>query len=81
MIDIDPIDINSLSKLIKWHRKRCKISQQTLAEISNVGRSSVQRIEKNQSFEFTTLLKVLDALNLKLHIDGPLIDVYKEENQ
>lgn len=79
MFVLNPEEIKKLSLLIKWHRKRCKISQQMLADIANVGRASIQRIEKNQKFEFETLIKVLEALNIKIILDSPLMDIFKKE--
>lgn len=71
-------NLQDLSDIIKWHRKRCHLTQQALADMAQVGRASIQRMEKGESFEFSTLLKVMDILNLKIGITGPLIDVYQK---
>jgi HTH-type transcriptional regulator/antitoxin HipB len=78
MIVVNLDSVRELSKLLKWHRKRSKLSQQELADIAQIGRASVQRLEKGEQFEFVTLLKIMDILNLTLLIDGPLIKNYKD---
>ena len=79
MIVLSTFEQENLSKTIKWHRKRCKINQQELADIAGIGRASVQRLEKNHSVELDTLLKVLHVLNIKVLLDSPLMNEFAKE--
>jgi HTH-type transcriptional regulator / antitoxin HipB len=60
--------------LVKTHRRASGLSQLSLANLSGVGKTSVFDIEKGKpSVQLDTLLKVLQALNIKLELKSPLI--------
>lgn len=72
---------NYLAKLVIWHRKKSKITQNDLALVANVSRTAVQRLEKGQlSIQLDTLLKILQVLNINMVLDGPLVHLYENLN-
>jgi HTH-type transcriptional regulator/antitoxin HipB len=67
-----------LAKLVVWHRKKSKITQNDLALAANVSRTAVQSLEKGRlSIQLDTLLKILNVLNIHLKFDGPLVKLYE----
>lgn len=66
------------AKLVVWHRKKSKITQNDLALAANVSRTAVQSLEKGRlSIQLDTLLKILNVLNIHLKFDGPLVKLYE----
>lgn len=62
----------ALAELIKQNRKRAGLSQIELAELAGVGKTLIFNIEKGISHvQLNNLLKVLRALNIKLHAEAP----------
>lgn len=63
----------TVGKVVRYQRRRIPLSQQELADLSNVSRTSIQRIEDGiETTEFSTLLKVLKVLNLSFDLKGDL---------
>ena len=60
-----------LGNVIRAQRRRIPLSQQELADLANVSRTSIQRMEAGiDTTEFSTLLKVLKVLNISLNLSG-----------
>jgi transcriptional regulator with XRE-family HTH domain len=58
-----------LGKMIRSQRHRIPLSQQELADLANLSRTSIQRIEGGiETTEFSTILKVLKVLNMSLEL-------------
>jgi HTH-type transcriptional regulator/antitoxin HipB len=74
MTDFTPKTYMDLSKIVIWHRKRGKISQQMLADLAGVSRTAVQRLECGATpVQIDTLLKVLNILNIEMSYSSPLM--------
>lgn len=70
---------HDLAKMVIWHRKKGKISQQMLADLADVSRTAVQRLESGVTpVQTDTLWKVLKVLNIRVLYDGPLIQNYQK---
>lgn len=68
-------DLEDLSKMLIWHRKRGKITQQMLADLAGVSRTAIQRLESGATTgQIDTLWKVLKILNIKPFYSGPLME-------
>ena len=81
MNDFIPYNPKDLSKMLIWHRKRSKITQQTLADLAGVSRTAVQRLENGTSpIQTDTLRKVLEILNIKICYSSPIMAQYMTEN-
>ena len=80
MIDFPQNMYEDLAKMVVWHRKRGKITQQMLADLAGVSRTAVQRLESGAAFvQVDTLWKILKVLNIKTNYTGPLMDLYHKE--
>ena len=67
-----------LGDIIKYHRNRAGLSRMALADIADVGKTVIYDIEKGKvTVRLKTLLKVLDALNIAMFLNGPLMDRYE----
>ena len=63
----------SLGAIVQRHRKKSGLSRERLAEIAGVGKTVIYDIEHGKdSVRYTTVRKVLDALNIKVRFISPL---------
>jgi HTH-type transcriptional regulator / antitoxin HipB len=61
---------------VREHRTTAGLTQRELAVLAGVGKTVVFDIEKGKpTVRLATLLRVLDALNLRLEWHSPLTDV------
>lgn len=68
-----------LGEIIQFHRKKAGITRIELAMIAGVGKTVIYDIEHGKkTLRFITLLKILEALNISISIDSPLIDLFIE---
>lgn len=71
-----------LSEIIKYHRKKSGLTQKSLADLAGVGKTVVFDIENGKtSIQYDTLVKVLDALNIKINYSSPIIHLMSRENE
>ena len=71
-----------ISRVVKYHRNKSGLSQKQLADIAGVGKTVIFDIEKGkESIRFNTLIKVLNALNIKIKLDSPLMKLMENENE
>jgi transcriptional regulator with XRE-family HTH domain len=71
--------IHELGRLVQYHRKQAQLSRIALADIAGIGKTALYDIEKGKdTVRLITLLKVLDALNISLELESPLMAPYKE---
>lgn len=63
-----------LGSLVRFHRKRARLSQVELAAMAGVSRKVVQDIEVGRdAASWKNVLGILDVLNIRLRPEGPLI--------
>lgn len=66
-------DVHNIALTIQRHRKAAKLSQRELADLAGVGKTVVFDIEHGKSsVQLDTLLKILNILNIKFILKGPL---------
>ena len=71
------MDINEISSIVKYHRKKSGLSQLELANIAGVGKTVIYDLEKGKStIKLKTLLHILKALNISINLQSPLIKYY-----
>ena len=69
----------NIGKMIRFHRKKAKITQLELSKLSGVGKTSVFDIEKGkETVKIETLIAVLKALNIRMKFEGPLMQKFEE---
>lgn len=67
-----------IGEMIRFHRKKAKLSQLELARLSGVGKTAVFDVEHGkETIKLATLLKLLYALNISLTFKGPLIHIFE----
>jgi y4mF family transcriptional regulator len=71
-----------LSKIIRFHRKKSGLTQKGLADLANVGKTVIFDLEKGKSsVQFDIIEKVLNALNIKITFDSPIMQLIKNEKE
>ena len=70
-----------ISDIVLFHRKKSGLSRNQLADLAGVGKTVIYDIEKGkETIRFSTLLKVLKALNIKITFTSPLMEVLNEKS-
>lgn len=73
---------NQLASLINWHRRRAGLSQVELAHHAGVSRYVVQDLEAGTGrTTWARMVPVLQALNIQLLPQGPLVDEWLAEKK
>ena len=66
--------MESLSELIKKHRRASGLSQAELGKLAGVGKTVVFDLEHGkQSMRYDTLTKIFSVLNITVRFDSPLL--------
>lgn len=74
------MDNKLIGKMICFHRQKAKLSQAELAALSGIGKTAVFDIENGKlSIRLTTLLRILNILNIKIQFTGPLMPLFEKE--
>jgi y4mF family transcriptional regulator len=74
--------MQQLGDVIKYHRKKAGLSQKSLADVANVGKTVVFDIEKGKdTVQFKSIINVLNALNITIDLNSPLMDKYNTEHE
>ena len=67
--------------VVRYHRRRARLSQAELARIAGVGKTVVFDIEKGKrTVRLETLVRVLHALNIRLSWTSPLKRRFEEDH-
>jgi HTH-type transcriptional regulator/antitoxin HipB len=70
-----------MSDIILFHRKESGLTRNQLADLAGVGKTVIYDIENGkESIQFSTLQKVLKALNIKIIFTSPLMEVLDERS-
>ena len=71
---LDKENTKMLGRVVQSHRKAAGLSRIELAAIAGVGKTAVFDMEKGKAtIQLDTLLKLLGALNITIHLDSPLM--------
>ncbi len=69
-----------IGQLIRFHRKKARLSRLDLADIAGVGKTVIYDIEKGKkTLRMDTLFKILAALNISVKFDSPLMNRFMEQ--
>lgn len=74
---------SDLAKIVIYHRKKSGLNRLELAHLANVGKTVIYDIEHGKpTVRLSTIIKILDVLNIKIILEGPLMNTYREiENE
>lgn len=65
---------NVIGDVVRFHRRRGGLTQHELADLAQIGKTSVFDIEKGKpTVRLATLMAVLGVLNIDMGFDGPLM--------
>ncbi len=71
-----------IGDIIKYHRKKARLSQKALADIAGIGKTVVFDIEKGkETIQFKSIVNILKALNISISFVSPLMDKYNREHE
>lgn len=74
--------MDRIGRMIKFHRKKAKLTQNELAVLSGIGKTSIFDIENGKTtIKADTLLAVLNALNIHMKFESPLMKVFEEHEK
>ena len=80
-VKINTESIMNIGAFVKFHRKQAGLSRIDLANIAGVGKTVIYDIENcKETVRLKTLLSVMDALNISISLDSPLMNQYKAED-
>ena len=66
----EPVSLENIGTFIKARRTQEKLSTQDTALLCNISAHTLNKIENGfEGVKFSTLLNVMDALGIKLHIE------------
>ncbi|MBO6577241.1 MAG: helix-turn-helix transcriptional regulator [Rhodothermales bacterium] len=66
--------------VIRFHRKRAGLSRRELGLLAGLSQSSIYEVEHGkETARLDTILKLLDALNIQMRFESPLMHAYREE--
>ena len=72
---------HKISDIVLFHRRKSGLSRNQLADLAGVGKTVIYDIEKGkETIRFSTLLKVLKALNIRIAFTSPLMEVLNEKS-
>jgi y4mF family transcriptional regulator len=75
---MNPID--KIGDVISFHRKRAGLTQMELATLAGIGKTAVFDVEKGkQTVRLNTLTAILDVLNIRIRLEGPLISDWQRQ--
>ena len=74
--------MKQLGEIVKYHRKKARLSQKSLAEIAGVGKTVIFDIEKGkETVQLKSIINVLNALNISISLNSPLMEKYRKEHE
>ncbi|MCX6138435.1 MAG: helix-turn-helix domain-containing protein [Ignavibacteriales bacterium] len=72
---------DSLPKIIRFHRKRSRLTQLQLAVLAGVGKTVVFDIERGKkTVQLDSLLKIMKVLNISVQLESPLMKYFHNQN-
>ena len=68
-----------IGKMVRFHRRKAKLTQERLSFMAGVGKTVVFDIEKGKrTVKLSTLLAILHVLNIEMRFIGPLMHRFEE---
>jgi len=78
-VKIDNNNFKHVGRIIHFHRKKAGLSRIDLAMVAGVGKTVIYDIEHGkETVRIETLLKILNALNITMLLDGPIMENFTE---
>ena len=69
-----------IARIVRFHRKKAKLTQLGLAKLAEIGKTAVFDIEKGKrTVRLATLLAILHVLNIQMEFQSPLMHRFEDE--
>jgi len=76
------MNIDQLSEVVKFHRKKSGMTQKGLADLAGVGKTVIYDIEKGKdTIQLNTIKKVLSVLNIRIKFESPLMKLIEVSDE
>lgn len=73
--------LKELGDIVRFHRKAQKLNRLELARLAHIGKTAIFDIEHYKTtVQLNTLFQVLDALNIQVQLNSPLMEAYCSSN-
>jgi len=73
--------ISELHKILLFHRKQAGLTRNEMAELAGVGKTVIFDLEKGKNtVKLSTVLKVLEAMNIDINLQSPLMEEYEKSD-
>lgn len=70
-------EMSELGRIIRYQRKRAGLSRAALSDLAGVGTTVIYELEHGKrTVQFDVLQSILRTLNLRILLDGPLLEEY-----
>ena len=71
--------LKNLDTIVFYHRRRAGLTRVQLAKLAGVGKTVIYDLERGkETLQWSTISKILGALDVKIIFESPIMDVYKE---
>jgi len=71
----------NIGEIVLFHRKQSGLTRGQLSVLAGVGKTVIYDIEKGkETIRFSTLKKVLKALNIRISYTSPLVETLHEKS-
>lgn len=71
--------LGEIARMVRFHRKQSGLTQIELANLAGVGKTVVHDLEHGKrTIRLDTLAKILEALNIEIRFESPLMSLYRE---
>jgi transcriptional regulator with XRE-family HTH domain len=78
-IAVKTMDAQFIGRMIRFHRKKSGLTQEQLGKFANLGKTVVFDVENGKlSVRLSTLLKLMEVLNIKMDFKSPLMHLFHE---
>lgn len=74
--------VGKIARMVRFHRKKAKLTQLELAKLAEIGKTAVFDIEKGKkTVRLATLMAILHVLNIQMEFQSPLMRRFEEDEK
>ncbi|NNE70210.1 MAG: helix-turn-helix transcriptional regulator [Rhodothermales bacterium] len=71
---------DNLARAIRYHRKHAGLTRKDLSLLSGVSQTAIYDVEHGKpTVQLATVTALLDALNLELRLEGPMMQAFRKD--
>lgn len=74
------MDAQLIGQMIRFHRKKSGLTQEELGKFADLGKTVVFDVENGKlTVRLSTLLKLMEVLNIKMDFKSPFMHAFEEK--